>query len=73
MLLGPARNLMQYAGLNEACIVMILTGREGGRWGRGKERGREEEGVRWGEEEKNVWLVESLTAKMFLKQAFSFF
>lgn len=76
MLLGPARTLMEYAGLNEACIIMILTEWERERWEGGKERGREGgrkgEGVRWGEEEK-TFLVEIFTTKIFLRQAFSFF
>lgn len=44
---------MQYAGLNEACIVMILTEWKRERWREERrEGGRRGEGVRWGEEEK---------------------
>lgn len=42
MLLGPARSL-QFAGLNEACIKMILTEWERGKWGgRGESKERRE-------------------------------
>lgn len=55
MLLGPERSLMQYAGLSEECIKMILTRNEGGGGEEKREGGKKGEGVRWEEEEKNTF------------------
>lgn len=74
ILLGPAGSLMQYAGLNEAWIIMILTEWERGRWWGGKEReGKEGRGCSVGRGGKNIWLVESFRTKMFLKPALNLF